>query len=212
MAEKEIEVFETTAGQVVDVLKRLRVPQERMVTVMIEPDDWLTKARQASRRLVIEAGLNDDDIDQLIKRAQEEVEPRAEWGWVVDTNVFVSAALKENSLPFHVVRWIDRHDGLLKSADTDQQLLDVLSRPYIARVTIPALCDGIVGMLALAEVVPIAERIAACRDPTDDKFLELAVNGRAELIISGDADLLVLHPFRAIPIVTPATFLRSLAL
>jgi hypothetical protein len=78
MAEKEIEVFETTAGQVMDVLKRLRVPEERMVTVMIEPDDWLTKARQASRRLVIEAGLSDDDIDRLIKRAQEEVEPRAE--------------------------------------------------------------------------------------------------------------------------------------
>lgn len=77
MAQKEIEVFETTAGQVTDVLKRLRVPDERMVTVMIEPDDWLTKARQTSRRLVIKAGLSDDDIDRLIKRAQQEVEPPA---------------------------------------------------------------------------------------------------------------------------------------
>jgi hypothetical protein len=77
MAEKEIEAFETTAGQVTELLKRLRIPEERMVTVMIEPDDWLTKARQASRRLVIEAGLSDDDIDRLIKRAQQEVEPRA---------------------------------------------------------------------------------------------------------------------------------------
>jgi uncharacterized protein len=130
---------------------------------------------------------------------------------VVDTNVFVSAALKENSLPFHVVRWIDRHAGLLKSADTERQLLDVLNRPYVTRVTIPALRGGIIGMLALAELVPIAERIVACRDPTDDKFLELAVNGRAELIVSGDADLLVLHPFRGIPIVTPAAFLQSVA-
>jgi hypothetical protein len=77
MADKEIEVFETTAGQVTDVLKRLGVPKERMITVMIEPDDWLTKARQESRRLVIAAGLSDDDIDRLIKRAQKEVEPRA---------------------------------------------------------------------------------------------------------------------------------------
>jgi hypothetical protein len=76
MAEKEIEAFETTAGQVAELLKRLRVPEGRMVTVMIEPDDWLTKARQASRRLVIEAGLSDEDIDRLIKRAQREVEPR----------------------------------------------------------------------------------------------------------------------------------------
>jgi hypothetical protein len=76
MADKEIEVFETTVGQITDVLKRLGVPKERMVTVMIEPDDWLTKARQESRRLVIEAGLSDEDIDRLIKRAQKEVEPR----------------------------------------------------------------------------------------------------------------------------------------
>jgi hypothetical protein len=76
MADKEIEVFETTAGQITDVLKRLGVPKERMVTVMIEPDDWLTNARQESRRLVIEAGLSDEDIDRLIKRAQKDVEPR----------------------------------------------------------------------------------------------------------------------------------------
>jgi hypothetical protein len=77
MADKEIEVFETTAGQVTDVLKRLGVPKERMITVMIEPEDWLTRARQASRRLVIEAGLSDDDIDRMIKQARREVEPRA---------------------------------------------------------------------------------------------------------------------------------------
>ncbi|HEY3848734.1 MAG TPA: putative toxin-antitoxin system toxin component, PIN family, partial [Acetobacteraceae bacterium] len=46
----------------------------------------------------------------------------------------------------------------------------------------------------------------ACRDPTDDKFLELAVSGKADLILSGDKDLLTLHPFRSIPIVAPATF------
>jgi hypothetical protein len=76
MAEKEIEVFETTAGQVTDVLKRLGVPKERMITVMIGPDNWLTKARQESRRLVIAAGLSDEDIDRMIKQAQKEVEPQ----------------------------------------------------------------------------------------------------------------------------------------
>ena len=58
---------------------------------------------------------------------------------VVDTNVFVSAALKENSLPFLVARRIDQHDGLLKSAATEQQLPDVLRRPYIEAATI-SLC------------------------------------------------------------------------
>lgn len=55
----------------------------------------------------------------------------------------------------------------------------------------------------------IAERITACRDPTDDKFLELAVNGHAGVIVSGDADLLVLSPFRGIVVVPPAVFVRN---
>jgi PIN domain-containing protein len=49
-------------------------------------------------------------------------------------------------------------------------------------------------MLAAAELVTITERIATCRDPTDDKFLELAVNGHADLIVSGDRDLLAFPP------------------
>lgn len=128
---------------------------------------------------------------------------------VVDTNVFVSAAIKANSLPFLVVRWIDRHDGLLKSAVTEQEVLAVLLRPQIAAVTNRSFRDGLSKMLARAELITIKERIAACRDPKDDKFLELAVNGGADLIVSGDADLLVLHPFREIPIVTPAAFVQG---
>jgi putative PIN family toxin of toxin-antitoxin system len=128
---------------------------------------------------------------------------------VVDTNVFVSAVLKHNSLPFLVVRWIDEHGGLLKSAATEQEILSVLSRPQIAAVTIPAFRDDLAKMLASAELVAITERITACRDPHDDKFLDLAVNGHADLIVSGDADLLTLNPFRDIPILTPTAFMQG---
>jgi predicted nucleic acid-binding protein len=55
----------------------------------------------------------------------------------------------------------------------------------------------------------MTERVVECRDPTDDKFLELAVNGRADLILTGDNDLLVLKPFRGIPIVAPAAFVQG---
>ena len=65
--------------------------------------------------------------------------------------------------------------------------------------------------MADAELVTITERIAACRDPTDDKFLELAVGGNADSIVSDDADLLALNPFRGIPIVTPAPFVQGVA-
>lgn len=58
-----------------------------------------------------------------------------------------------------------------------------------------------------AQWVDVDVQIAACRDPKDDKFLELAVCGHATHIISGDSDLLVLHPFQGIPILTPHGFL-----
>jgi uncharacterized protein len=130
---------------------------------------------------------------------------------VLDTNVFVSAILKVNSLPFLVVGWIDRQGGLLKSAVTEQEILHVLARPHIAAVTIPSFRKDLAKLLARAELVTITERIAACRDPHDDKFLELAVNGHADLIVSGDGDLLALNPFRQIPIITPAIFVQGVA-
>src|SRR4051812_14448837 len=125
---------------------------------------------------------------------------------VVDTNVFVSAALKELSWSAMTVRWLDKYGGLLKTPDIEREILEVLQRPRIAPKVAPLFFDNIRRMLAGAESVPITERIAACRDPKDDKFLELAVNGRADVIISGDADLLVLDVFRDIPIITPAAF------
>jgi uncharacterized protein len=60
------------------------------------------------------------------------------------------------------------------------------------------------------ELVTPDRRVAACRDPEDDKLLEIAVNGRADVIVTGDQDLLVLGPFEGIPIVGPATFLSML--
>ena len=63
-------------------------------------------------------------------------------------------------------------------------------------------------LLEKSAVIPITESITACRDPDDDKFLELAVSGNADYLVSGDDDLLALHPFRAIPILRPAEFLN----
>ena len=58
-----------------------------------------------------------------------------------------------------------------------------------------------------AEVVDVTERVAECRDPKDDRFLELAVSGNATCIVSGDSDLLVLNPFRGVAILTPKEFI-----
>lgn len=129
---------------------------------------------------------------------------------VLDTNVLVSAALKDKSMPAMAVHLVHRRGGFLKSAATERQLLDVIARPSLAALIAPAASDWLKGLLAAAETVEINERIVACRDPTDDKFLELAINGRADIIVSGDADLLVLNPFRDIPIVPPAAFVEGI--
>jgi putative PIN family toxin of toxin-antitoxin system len=57
-------------------------------------------------------------------------------------------------------------------------------------------------------LVPITFTMRACRDPKDDKLPELAINGRADLIVTGDKDLLELNPFRDIPIIPPADYLE----
>jgi uncharacterized protein len=127
---------------------------------------------------------------------------------VVDTNVFISAALKGRSPPSDAVHLVSERDLLLKSATTEHELFITLARPRLAPLIPQRFRVWLEEMLAAAELVPITELIAACRDPKDDKFLELAVNGRADLIVSGDADLLTMNPFRDIPIVTPAMFME----
>lgn len=130
---------------------------------------------------------------------------------VLDTNVLISAALKQKSMPGMAALVVERRGGLLKSLATEQQLFEVVARPYFDALIDPDTRAWLKKLMSEAEVVPITERIAACRDPTDDKFLELAVNGHADLIVTGDGDLLALNPFRQIPIVTPAAFVQGVA-
>jgi len=60
-----------------------------------------------------------------------------------------------------------------------------------------------------ATLVEITQEILECRDPKDNKFLDLAVCGRAHCIISGDKDLLELNPFRGIAVLKPDEFLKK---
>ena len=60
-----------------------------------------------------------------------------------------------------------------------------------------------------AELVVVTDVVTDCRDPKDNKFLELALSGKATHIVSGDEDVLVLHPFRGVLILTPQAFLAQ---
>ena len=89
-----------------------------------------------------------------------------------------------------------------------EELDEVLSRPRFERyVTRQERAAFLRNLLRMAMSVPITEPVRACRDPKDDKILELAVNGRADYMVTGDDDLLVMSMFRGIVIIRPAEFL-----
>ncbi|QNI32510.1 putative toxin-antitoxin system toxin component, PIN family [Alloacidobacterium dinghuense] len=129
---------------------------------------------------------------------------------VFDTNVFVSALLSPESKPRLAVDMAHVQGEILLSSETLRELYDVLSRQrfrrYIDAQDIPRL---LAALTHEAQWIDNLSPISVCRDPKDNKFLSLAVTGRATHIITGDADLLVLHPFRGIPILTPSQFLEK---
>jgi hypothetical protein len=70
------EIIETTVSEVADELARRGLDPQDRVTITIEPDEMIPGRREARAR-VIAAGLTDDDIDRMIKQAQQEAEPPA---------------------------------------------------------------------------------------------------------------------------------------
>jgi uncharacterized protein len=128
---------------------------------------------------------------------------------VVDTNVFVSRLLRFDSVPGRAAEKAIHTDALLVSQATMSELADVLAQAKFDRyVTIEQRLQFIRLIAQTAKFVPIIHPIRECRDPKDDKFLEVALNGRADVIITGDVDLLAMHPWREVAIVTPANYIR----
>ena len=132
--------------------------------------------------------------------------------FVFDTNVIISAVLFNNSVPGQAfIRALD-HGRILVSKALVGELSRVLGRGrfdrYVTREERDAFLSSLIQESSLIE---ISQAVQVCRDPEDDQILELAVNGNATYIVTGDADLLVLNPFRGIEIVTPAEFLKLTA-
>ena len=128
---------------------------------------------------------------------------------VADTNLLVSRLLLPQSLPAQAVRKAVDEGQLVVSDATLGELADVLSRakfdPY---VSLEDRQDFIRVLNRVAERIIVTAPIKACRDPKDDKFLEVALNGEANLILTGDRDLLALHPFRGVDILSPRDYLE----
>ena len=127
---------------------------------------------------------------------------------VVDNNALVSRLLLPDSAPGRAVRKAVDKGQVLVSEATLNELAEVLTRRKFDRyVTLEDRMQFLRLLGSIAELVPIGYAIRACRDPRDDKLLELAVNGRATLIVTGDRDLLAPDPFHGVSIVTPSAYL-----
>jgi hypothetical protein len=130
--------------------------------------------------------------------------------FVIDTNILVSAFLFTHSTPKLAYDKAKKAGRLVASVETYNELCEVLVRPkfdkYISLEIRLLIINEIKELLVFTS---IGENITDCLDPKDNKFLELAVAAEASCIISGDDDLLILNPFRGVPILNPIDFLDS---
>lgn len=129
--------------------------------------------------------------------------------YVLDTNVIVSAILSSESVPRKAFNFVFNSEKILLSYPIWDELNEVLQRPKFAKYITEEKRDKFLWELYnQSEFIDIIEEIKECRDEKDNKFLELAISGNADFIITGDNDLLVLNPFRTIQIITPKSFLE----
>jgi putative PIN family toxin of toxin-antitoxin system len=127
---------------------------------------------------------------------------------VFDANVVVSAMLLPLSVPRRALDRAMLEGRILISAATITELNEVIHRPGFDKyLSEEERVEFLTTLVNEAELVNVVDKVTDCRDAEDNKFLELAVSGRATHIITGDADLLVLQIFRGIVVISPSEFL-----
>jgi putative PIN family toxin of toxin-antitoxin system len=127
---------------------------------------------------------------------------------VIDTHVLISGLFSTTSTPALAVEKAITKGQLVATTETLRELIEKLLQAkfdrYVSRERREALLQRVA---SIVEIVEVLQAVRASRDSKDDKFLEAAVNGRANVLVTGDRDLLDLNPFRGIAIVTPADYL-----
>ena len=124
---------------------------------------------------------------------------------VLDTNVLLSALLfPTGSLSWLRHAWQSQAIRPLASRDTTAELLRVLHYPKF-RLNGDEREDLLSDYLPWCETVIVSKppAVPACRDPCDRPFLELALAGQADALVTGDGDLLALASVFSVPVLTP---------
>lgn len=133
---------------------------------------------------------------------------------VIDTGVFVSALIRRRGTTGSVLQALrDRQFICIYSTEILVEIIDVLGRDKFRNKyqVEPDDITALVNLIRLrGELVIPDQDVNACRDPNDDKFLEAALAGDADCLVSGDSDLLDIVSFEDIPILRPTEFLTRL--
>jgi len=133
---------------------------------------------------------------------------------VIDTNVWISAALSPNGAPARVVGVLLHQCIPVFSRDTFAELEDRISRAkfdrYLSRDDRKRLLHDWNAAAFWAEIPSELGATSFSRDPDDDKFVQLAIASQAVLLISGDADLLEVAQVERLQIVSPAKALTMI--
>jgi putative PIN family toxin of toxin-antitoxin system len=124
--------------------------------------------------------------------------------------VVVSRALLPQSVAGRALGKALREVIPIASVESLLELEEVLGRKKFDRVASHAERMRVWFTYRLqVEICAVTDAVTECRDPKDNMILALALSGHAELIVTGDGDLLCLHPWRAIAILSPADYLEA---
>lgn len=127
---------------------------------------------------------------------------------ILDTNTLVSALLVKQSVPRQAFDKAKQQGIILLSNATLEELNNVLKREKFKKyITDAERILFVQALLSQSILLQTEQTVVACRDPKDNKFLDLAITGVADYLISGDDDLLILNPFQNTRIVTPRMFI-----
>jgi putative PIN family toxin of toxin-antitoxin system len=130
---------------------------------------------------------------------------------VFDANAVVAATLNPSGVPRRALAAARSRGTLALSDAVYLEIAEVLARPKFSRVLTEDRRRETLELLSAAAlwIVP-AVAVRDCRDSKDNCYLELALAANATAIVSGDEDLLVLHPWRRIQVLRPVEFLDML--
>jgi len=128
---------------------------------------------------------------------------------VLDTNILVSSALG-GALELILDKWSDDAFIVIVATDILDEYFEVINRPKF-RLKQETIDKIIRYIYQFAEIIVPTETVQVIKaDPTDNKFLEAALFGEADYIVSGDSHLLELKTFRGIPILSAREFIEQL--